>query len=100
MGKTHYDILKVSRDAPIEVIRAAYRVLSLMHHPDRHPEDPAAALSFFPDGLTTAEVALLLARGPDPMADLESTRAALDALVADGAVIRTPLGQDALWAAR
>ncbi len=43
MGKTHYDILKVSRDAPIEVIRAAYRVLSLMHHPDRHPEDPAAA---------------------------------------------------------
>lgn len=43
MEKTHYDILKVSRDAPIEVIRAAYRVLSLKHHPDRHPEDPTAA---------------------------------------------------------
>ena len=41
--KTHYDTLKVSRDAPIEVIRAAYRVLSQKYHPDRHPEDSAAA---------------------------------------------------------
>jgi curved DNA-binding protein CbpA len=40
---THYDTLKVSRDAPIEVIRAAYRVLSQKCHPDRHPADPAAA---------------------------------------------------------
>jgi len=64
------------------------------------PEDPAAALAGFPEGLTTAEVALLLARGPDPVPDLDSTREALDALVADGAATRTPLGQDALWAAR
>jgi len=41
--KTHYDTLKVSRDAPIEVIRAAYRVLSQKYHPDRHPQDCAAA---------------------------------------------------------
>lgn len=41
--KTHYDTLKVSRDAPIEVIRAAYRALCLKHHPDRHPEDAGAA---------------------------------------------------------
>jgi hypothetical protein len=41
--KTHYDILKVARDAPIEVIRAAYRALSQKHHPDRRPEDSAAA---------------------------------------------------------
>jgi curved DNA-binding protein CbpA len=41
--KTHYDTLKVSRDAPIEVIRAAYRVLSQKYHPDRHPADLAAA---------------------------------------------------------
>ena len=43
MQKTHYDTLKVSRDAPIEVIRAAYRVLSQKYHPDRQPANPAAA---------------------------------------------------------
>ena len=43
MEKTHYDTLKVSLDAPIEVIRAAYRALSQKHHPDRRPDDPAAA---------------------------------------------------------
>ena len=43
MRQTHYDTLKVSRDAPIEVIRAAYRVLSQKHHPDRNPSDSAAA---------------------------------------------------------
>jgi hypothetical protein len=43
MQQTHYDTLKVSRDAPIEVIRAAYRVLSLKYHPDRQPADSAAA---------------------------------------------------------
>lgn len=31
---THYDNLKVSRKAPPEVIRAAYRALSQKHHPD------------------------------------------------------------------
>ncbi len=33
--RTHYDTLKVSRDAPIEVIQAAYRSLARKHHPDR-----------------------------------------------------------------
>jgi curved DNA-binding protein CbpA len=32
---THYDVLKVTRDAPAEVIRAAYRSLSSKYHPDR-----------------------------------------------------------------
>ncbi|AGG88786.1 J domain-containing protein [Rhodanobacter denitrificans] len=36
--KTHYDNLKVSRDAPPEVIRAAYESLLLKFHPDRHPQ--------------------------------------------------------------
>ena len=31
---THYDTLKVSRDAPIEVIQAAYRSLARKYHPD------------------------------------------------------------------
>ena len=33
---THYDNLKVARNAPIEVIRAAYKSLSHKHHPDRN----------------------------------------------------------------
>ncbi len=40
---THYDNLKVARDAPPEVIRAAYRALSQRYHPDRNPNDTEAA---------------------------------------------------------
>ena len=31
--RTHYDNLKVARNAPPEVIRAAYRVLAQKYHP-------------------------------------------------------------------
>lgn len=40
---THYDNLKVTRDAPPEVIRAAYRALSRKYHPDRRADDDQAA---------------------------------------------------------
>lgn len=40
---THYDNLKVARDAPPEVIRAAYKTLSQRFHPDRNPGDAEAA---------------------------------------------------------
>jgi curved DNA-binding protein CbpA len=30
-----YNVLKVAPDAPVEVIRAAYRVLAARYHPDR-----------------------------------------------------------------
>jgi len=45
MGKihTHYDNLKVSRGAPQEVIRAAYKALSQKYHPDKNPGDEKAA---------------------------------------------------------
>ena len=39
---SHYDNLKVARDAPPEVIRAAWRTLCAKYHPDRHPNDPEA----------------------------------------------------------
>src|SRR5689334_3367744 len=42
MLRTHYDNLKIARDAPLEVVRAAYRALSLKYHPDRHATDPEA----------------------------------------------------------
>ena len=35
--RTHYDNLKVTRNAPPEVIRAAYKTLSQKFHPDRTP---------------------------------------------------------------
>lgn len=34
---THYDNLKVARNAPPEIIRAAYKTLSQKYHPDRNP---------------------------------------------------------------
>lgn len=39
---THYDNLKVARNAPPEVIRAAYKTLSQKYHPDRNPDSPDA----------------------------------------------------------
>jgi DnaJ-class molecular chaperone len=39
---THYDNLKVARNAPPEVIRAAYKTLSQKYHPDRNPGSPEA----------------------------------------------------------
>ncbi|EDY17106.1 heat shock protein DnaJ domain protein [Chthoniobacter flavus Ellin428] len=39
---THYENLKVSERAPLEVIKAAYRALSMRWHPDRNPGDPRA----------------------------------------------------------
>lgn len=61
------------------------------------PEGPEPLLDHFPDGLTTAEVAALLAYGPDPVPDLEDAERALVQLVADGRAVREPLGHDALW---
>ncbi len=40
--RTHYDNLKVARDAPDFVIRAAYKTLSQKYHPDKNPGDERA----------------------------------------------------------
>jgi predicted DsbA family dithiol-disulfide isomerase len=61
------------------------------------PETPLPLLDRFPDGLTTAEVAALLADGPDPSPDFEGTERALLELVAEGYATREALGQDAVW---
>ena len=61
------------------------------------PESALPLLEHFPDGLTTSEVAALLAVGSDPIADRESTERLLLALAAEGVVTRLPLGQDAIW---
>jgi predicted DsbA family dithiol-disulfide isomerase len=61
------------------------------------PESPEPLLEHFSGGLTTAEVAALMARGPDYVADPEATERLLVQLVGNGSAIRVPLGQDALW---
>jgi DnaJ-class molecular chaperone len=43
---THYDNLKVARNAPPEVIRAAYKTLCRKFHPDHHPDQPNATHTF------------------------------------------------------
>ena len=40
---THYDNLMVARNAPPEVIRAAYKTLTQKYHPDRNPGNVEAA---------------------------------------------------------
>ena len=53
-------------------------------------------LERFPGGLTTQEVAAVMARGNlEP--DRGAAEAALIELVASGAASRTPLADDALW---
>lgn len=39
---THYDVLNVSRHAPPEVIAAAYKAMSRLHHPDLNRNAPDA----------------------------------------------------------
>jgi protein-disulfide isomerase-like protein with CxxC motif len=61
------------------------------------PDSPLPLLERFPEGLTTAEVAALLAVGADPSSDVEGAERHLLELAAEGEVVRVPLGQDALW---
>jgi 2-hydroxychromene-2-carboxylate isomerase len=62
------------------------------------PDSPAPLLERFPDGVTTQEVAALLAEGNDAP-DRQAAETALLELVADGEAERVPLGDDALWRA-
>lgn len=41
---THYDTLKVQCDAPLEIIKAAYKALAQKYHPDRNSSLEAARL--------------------------------------------------------
>lgn len=44
--QTHYDNLKVARNAPPEVIRAAYKSLSQKFHPDHHQDKVISTRAF------------------------------------------------------
>jgi hypothetical protein len=68
--------------------------------PTPPPETAAPLLERFPDGLATAEIAALLAQGPDYIPDLDAAEKAMVKLVADGVAIRGSLGSDPLWLPR
>jgi 2-hydroxychromene-2-carboxylate isomerase len=63
------------------------------------PDDPLPLLTQFAEGLTTQEVAALMARGNDAP-DRAAAEEALLGLVAAGDAVRHPLGDDALWQSR
>jgi predicted DsbA family dithiol-disulfide isomerase len=63
------------------------------------PEDPMPLLERSPHGLTTAEIAALIAEGPDYVPDHDHAEALLVELAASGEAERIPLGQDAIWRA-
>ncbi len=61
------------------------------------PETPEALFDHFPDGLTTAEVAALLAPSPDYVPDPNAAEEALVKVLADGRVSRLQLEGGVLW---
>jgi predicted DsbA family dithiol-disulfide isomerase len=63
---------------------------------DDPPKTPAPLLDRFPDGLTTQEVAALMAANNETP-ERAAAEAALLELVAGGQAVREPLGDDALW---
>jgi len=80
-----YDVLLANLDPAIEVTPP--------------PDSPEPLLERFAGGLTTAEVAALLAEGPDYVPDFAAAELALNELVDTGRAQRVPVGQDAVWLA-
>jgi protein-disulfide isomerase-like protein with CxxC motif len=80
-----YETLIVNLDPAIRRVPPASKAESLFER--------------FPEGLTSAEVAALLADGPDPVPDVNAAEEVLLQLAAHGQVVRVQLGQDALWVA-
>jgi 2-hydroxychromene-2-carboxylate isomerase len=60
------------------------------------PDGPEPLLDYFPEGLTTQEVALLLTKSNDAV-DRVAAETSLIELVGAGLALREPLGDDALW---
>lgn len=62
MDCSYYEVLMVTRDAPLEVIRAAYKALSQKWHPDRNDHESAP------------EIMALLNRAYETLSDPERRR--------------------------
>ena len=40
MSESPYSILNVNENASFQEIKSSYRKLSMLHHPDRNPDNP------------------------------------------------------------
>jgi 2-hydroxychromene-2-carboxylate isomerase len=81
---------------PVEAYDVLVANLDPSLHREPPPDTPEPLLERFADGVTTQEVAALLARGNDEP-DRAGAEAALLELLAGGRALRQPLGDDALW---
>jgi hypothetical protein len=88
--------LEVGGFQPVEAYDVAIANLDRSLERREPAEDAADVLGEFPDGLTTAEVAAVMAPHLQP-ADREAAEDSLIAAVAAGAGYRRPFGNDALW---
>jgi len=88
--------LEVGGFQPIEAYDVAIANLDTSLERTPPPGDALALLEHFEDGLTTQEVAALLA-GNLEVPDRAGAEEALIELAGDGLVERVPLGDDALW---
>ena len=89
--------LEVGGFQPFEAYDTALANLEVSLDRRPPPADPLEALSAFPDGLTTAELAAVLRPSDLVDADLAATEAQLVALSGDEGLTCEPVGGDALW---
>jgi hypothetical protein len=80
---------------PVEAYDALLANLDPTLERESPPRTPAPLLERFPCGLTTQEVAALMAGESPP--DRNVAERALVELVAEGRAVRRPLGDDAVW---
>ena len=95
-SSTADDVVLCGRLAAAARLRHAARELRARSERSA-PRVARAAARALPRGLTTAEVALLLAEGSDPLPDRERTSSMLESLVAEDRAVRLPVGSDAVW---
>lgn len=89
--------LEVGGFQPFEAYDTALANLDASLERRPAPADAAEALTAFPDGLTTAEVASVLRPSELVDPDLAAATQQLVALAGDGSVVCEPAGSDALW---
>jgi protein-disulfide isomerase-like protein with CxxC motif len=91
--------LEVGGFQPFEAYDTALANLDVALKRRAAPADALEALSEFPDGLTTAELASVMRASDLVDADIDATAADLAELAETGAVIREPAGTDSVWRA-
>jgi 2-hydroxychromene-2-carboxylate isomerase len=91
--------LEVGGFQPFEAYDTALANLAVGLERRPAPGDALEALSEFPDGLTTAELASVMRPSDLVDADIEATAAGLAELAEAGTVTREAAGRDAIWRA-